>query len=191
VKKLLLALVATAAMLAGCASPRTASFTDGSVTNITSAEATTLAKVAARSAKVTSVQTNQKPILKLVGHPGKPITMDLASFEVYVPQDLNVLLAEQASEVSENVQVLDRVARMGERVVAPLAAIGFAADVAKRKSDNALAAQLDANATQRASDEADAATTDSLVQGLKEKPQVIFATPYVPPTESAVIPAVE
>jgi cell division protein ZapA (FtsZ GTPase activity inhibitor) len=172
-KTLITSLSAVALLLGGCASPRTAEISDGKIKNITSAEATTLAKADIRQKKVADVQKNAKPLLRFEAHDGQPITINAKVFEVNAPQDIRELLSEQASEVSENVQVLDRVARMGERVVVPLAAVGFAADVAKRRSDNAKTVALDDNTTRRAEIAADAAMNADLVEAAQKDPLVI------------------
>jgi cell division protein ZapA (FtsZ GTPase activity inhibitor) len=166
-------LSAVALLLGGCASPRTAEISEGKIKNITSAEATTLAKADFRQKKVADVLKNAPPLVRFEAHDGQPITINAKVFEVNAPMDIRELLAEQASEVSENVQVLDRAVRLGERVVAPMAAIGFAADVAKRKSDNARAVALDYNATRRAEIAADAALNADLVEAAQKDPLVI------------------
>lgn len=177
--------VAMAMFLAACASPRTATIEDGKIKNITSAEATTLAKADIRQKKVADVQKNAKPLLRLEAHAGQAITINAKVFEVNAPQDIRELLAEQASEVSENVQVLDRVVRAGERVVVPLAAVGFAADVAKRRSDNAKAVSLDYNATRRAEVGANADAVGSLVDALAEKPDYFVLPAGATPVATA------
>lgn len=184
----LLAVAVAAGLLAGCASPRTAEISDGKIKNITSAEATTLAKADIRQKKVADVQKNAKPLLRLEAHAGQAITINAKVFEVNAPQDIRELLAEQASEVSENVQVLDRVVRVGERVVVPLAAVGFAADVAKRRSDNAKAVSLDSNATRRAEVASDAETVGSLVDALAEKPDYFVLPAGATPVATAATP---
>ena len=70
-----LIIIAAALALAACASPRNATIEDGKVTNITSAEATTLMLGEQRRSKVQDVQTNQKPIVRITANAGKPITM--------------------------------------------------------------------------------------------------------------------
>ncbi len=162
--------VAMAMVLAACASPRTATIEDGKVTNITSAEAVTLVKQDTRRQKVADVQTNQKPILKLTAHADKPIQIDAASLEVYVPIDPNVLLAEQPDSVSENVQMVREARGAAREVLVPVALGKFAADVAKRKSDNAKIVSLDANATRRAESAAQAGLVSDLVEAATEKP---------------------
>lgn len=107
--------------LAACASPRDAKIKDGEISGITSAEATTLAKVDQRQKKVESVQKNAKPILSIKGHPGKPITIDAETFEVNVPIDPAILLAEQPSEVSENVQIIQEIRGIARETVVPVA----------------------------------------------------------------------
>ena len=180
-KTLITALSVVALLLGGCASPRTAEISDGNIKNITSAEATTLAKADIRQKKVADVQKNAKPLLRLEAHDGQAITINAKVFEVNAPQDIRELLAEQASEVSENVQVLDRAVRAGERVVVPLATVGFAADVAKRRSDNARVVALDEGVTRRAEVQANADTVGTLVDALTAPPEAI--APVVPATQ--------
>ena len=119
-------IIAAALALAACASPREAKIKDGEISGITSAEATTLAKGDQRQKKVADVQKNQKPIVKLVARGDKPITIDAASFEVYVPIDPAILLAEQPSEVSENVQIVREVRGIARETVVPLSIAGAA-----------------------------------------------------------------
>ena len=129
--------MAMAMFLAACASPRTATIEDGKVTNITSSEAVTLVKQDTRRQKVADVQTNQKPILKLTANAGKPISIDAASLEVYVPIDPNVLLAEQADSVSENIQMAREVRGGLKEVAVPLGAAALLVSGQKNSSDNA------------------------------------------------------
>jgi hypothetical protein len=103
-----LSILAIALSLAACAAPN-ATFSDGSVSGLSGAQATTLVKGAQRSTKVSNILDKQKPILKLVAHEGKPITIDAALVEVSMPIDANILLAEQPSEVSEGVQMVREV----------------------------------------------------------------------------------
>jgi len=153
-------------LLVGCASPRNATIENGKVSNITSAEATTLMKGEQRRAKVADVQENQKSILKMVGHPGKPITIDAALFEINVPMDVKELLAEQASEVSENVQMFDRVVRFGERTVVPL--VGIGALVSDRKDVRASTERI-----QEASIAADANKSDAALAAASKAPIIL------------------
>lgn len=139
-RHLTIILVLAAAVLAGCSAPRTSSITDGQVTGLTSAEAVTLTKQEIRRAKVEDVQTNQKPIVKLVAHPGKPISIDAQSFEVYVPIDPNVLLAEQADSVSEEVQMMREVRGTARETLVPLGLGGMA--MADRKDARASAERI-------------------------------------------------
>jgi hypothetical protein len=126
------------ALLAACASPRNASIEDGKVTNITSAEATTLMKQDIRRAKVEDVQKNAKPIFELKAKAGQKIEISgVESITVNVPQDLRELLAEQASEVSENVQLFREVRGIGKDVVVPLGVAGLLVSDRKNASNNA------------------------------------------------------
>jgi cell division protein ZapA (FtsZ GTPase activity inhibitor) len=165
VKKTLITLAAVGLLLAGCASPRTASIESGKITNLTSAEALTLAKQDIRQKKVADVQKNAKPLIRLEAHAGQPITINAKVFEVNAPQDIRELLAEQASEVSENLMMFREVRGVLRETVVPMAAIGWAADVAKRRSDNARQvsiAEIEADA-QTASESIAAASKDPLV----------------------------
>ena len=166
-------LSAAALLLGGCASPRTAEISEGKIKNITSAEATTLAKADMRQKKVADVQKNARPLLRLEAHDGQPITINAKVFEVNAPMDIRELLSEQSSEVSENVQMVREARGVLREAVVPLAAVGFAADVAKRKSDNARAVALDYNATRRAEIAADAALNADLVEAAQKDPLVI------------------
>lgn len=184
-KKNFIAVVVVAALLSACASPRNATLKNGEISNITSAEATTLARDNIRQKKVEDVQKNAKPIFELKAQPGQTIQISgVESITVNVPQDLRELLAERPSEVSENVQVLDRMVRAGERVVVPLTLGKFAADVAKRRSDNAKAVALDNNATRRAEAQSQSETVGDLIDALTAKPDYFVlpagATPVAP-----------
>jgi predicted small secreted protein len=132
-----LTLVAACFVLAACASPRTASFTNGSVTNLSSAEATTLGKQVIRKDKVKAVMDDHKPIVRFEAHDGQPITINAKVFEVNVPLDVRELLAEQASETSENVQLFREVRGIGKDVVVPLGVAGLLVSDRKNSSNNA------------------------------------------------------
>ena len=173
-KKTLALLAAAAVLAAGCASPRTAEISDGKIKNITSAEATTLAKADIRQKKVADVQKNAQPLLKITAKPGEVMSFaGVASIEVHAPMDLRELLSEQGDVLSENVQMFREVRGTLRETVVPLAAIGFAADVAKRKSDNAKTVALDDNTTRRAEIAADAAMNADLVEAAQKDPLVI------------------
>ena len=114
-------IIAAALALTACASPRNATIEDGKVSNITSAEATTLMLGEQRRAKVQDVQTNQKPIFQVTAKAGEDIVFKgVASIEINVPLDLNILMAERQSETSENVQVLREVRQGLKDVAVPL-----------------------------------------------------------------------
>ena len=173
---LLFASLAAVALLGACASPRNATIEDGKVTNITSAEAVTLVKQDTRRQKVADVQTNQKPILKLTAHAGKPIQIDAASLEVFVPQDLNVLMAEQADAVSENVQLFREVRGIGKDVVVPLGVAGLL--VIDRKNANNNGARIEeARSAERTAQTS--AMADLAAQGMDHasKPSTIVQVP--------------
>lgn len=119
-------ILAATLVLAACASPRTASITDGKVSNITSAEAVTLVKQDIRQKKVADVQKNAKPIFELKAIPGQVIQISgVESLTVNVPQDLRELLAEQPDAVSENVQMAREVVN-GVRAATPVLLGGMA-----------------------------------------------------------------
>lgn len=162
--------VAMAMVMTACASPRNATIEDGKVTNITSAEAVTLVKQDVRRKKVEDVQKNAKPLLRLEAHAGQAITINAKVFEVNAPQDIRELLAEQDDSVSENVQMVREYRGAAREVLVPVALGKFAADVAKRKSDNAKIVSLDANATRRAESAAQAGLVSDLVEAATEKP---------------------
>lgn len=181
-KKLLI--IAAAMFLAACASPRNATVEDGKVTNITSAEAVTLMKGEQRRTKVQDVQTNAKPIFKMVGHPGKPITIDAASFEVNVPLDIAVLMAEQPDAVSENVQMFREVRGFAKETIVPLGLGAMLLEDRKNASSNALeASRIQAETDQQRTQ----ATADLTTQAIDaaSKPPVILQVPL----GSSILPA--
>lgn len=115
-----------AVVMAACASPRDAKIEEGKISNISSAEAVTLMKRQQRKEKVDMVMDSQKPVVSFVAHKGKPITIDAERFEVYMPLDTELLLAEEADAVSENVQLLREVRGIGRETVTPIAIGGMA-----------------------------------------------------------------
>jgi len=124
--KRILILVATLALAACTTSPRTAVIEDGKVTNLTSAEATTLVKQDIRQRKVADVQKNAKPIFELKAQPGQTILISgVESLTVNVPLDTRELLAEQPDSVSENVQMAGQVVN-GIRAAGPILLGGMA-----------------------------------------------------------------
>lgn len=178
-------IIAAAATLTACASPRNATIKDGEVSNITSAEAVTLMKGEQRRAKVTDVQKNAQPIFKMVGHPGKPITIDAASFEINVPLDLDVLMAEQPDAVSENVQLFREVRGFAKETVVPLGLGTLLYKDSKNASANSLeAARIEAE-TERQRNESTANLTTQAIDAAS-KPPVIVQVPLgssILPTE--------
>lgn len=122
----LITAMAMAIIMSACASPRNAKIQDGKIENISSAEAVTLMKRQQRKEKVDMVMENQKPIVSLVAHKGKPITIDAEKFEVYMPLDTELLLAEEADAVSENVQLVREARGIGRETVVPIAIGGMA-----------------------------------------------------------------
>ncbi|MDO9252642.1 MAG: hypothetical protein Q7U48_13965 [Hydrogenophaga sp.] len=156
--------------LGACASPRTATLKDGEITHITSAEAVTLAKQGIRKDKVADVQKNAKPMVRMEAHAGQPITINAKVFEVYVPQDLNVLLAETPDAVSENVQMADKAVRFLERVAVPLGLGAMALnDRNNQRASNERINETNAQ-TEREQNAASADQTSAFVEALTEKP---------------------
>lgn len=124
--KRILILAATLALAACTTSPRNAIIEDGKVTNLTSAEATTLVKQDIRQKKVADVQKNAKPIFELKAQPGQTILISgVESLTVNVPLDTRELLAEQPDSVSENVQMAGQVVN-GIRAAGPVLLGGMA-----------------------------------------------------------------
>lgn len=145
----LIAAMFMAFFLSACVtSPRDAKIQDGKIENISSAEAVTLMKRQQRKEKVDMVMDSQKPIVSLVAHKGKPITIDAEKFEVYVPLDTELLLAEEADAVSENVQMVREVRGIARETVVPIAIGGMA--LSDRNNARAAAskqAEIDAKAS--------------------------------------------
>jgi hypothetical protein len=174
---LLLASLAAVALLAACASPRNATIEDGKVTNITSAEATTLMKQDIRRAKVEDVQKNAKPIFEIKAKAGQKIEISgVESITVNVPQDLRELLAEQASEVSENVQLFREVRGIGKDVVVPLGVAGLLVSDRKNSSNNAARIE-EARSAERGAQSQAMADIASEGMGYAAKPPLIVTTP--------------
>ena len=155
--------LALSIVLAACASPRTASIQDGKITGITGAEATTLAKADLRQKKVDAVQKAQKPIVRMVANQGQPITINAAVFEVYVPMDEALLLAEQPSETSENVQLFREVRGMARETFVPLGLGAIALTDRNRARASAERIAAEEGQTERARLAAQAAQTDRLL----------------------------
>lgn len=178
-------IVAAALALAACASPRTAKIEDGKVINITSAEATTLMKQEIRRTKVEDVQKNAKPIFELKAKAGQKIEISgVESITVNVPQDLRELLAEQASEVSENVQVLREVRGIGKDVVVPLGVAGLVVSDRKNASNNAARIEEARSAERTAQTEA---MTSLASDGMEAA--AVPTTIVTVPAGSSVLPA--
>ena len=168
-----LASLALAALLAACASPKTASITDGKISGISSAEAVTLVKQDNRRQLVNDVQDKQRPIVRLVAHKDRPITIDAASFEVYVPIAPELLLAEQPDAVSENVQILREVRGIGRETVMPIALGGMALADRNSARSAATAQQAAALEAQAAREAAQAAQSERLIEAVIEKPPFV------------------
>jgi hypothetical protein len=168
-----LASLALATLLAACASPKTASITDGKISGISSSEAVTLVKQDNRRQLVKQVQDDQKPIVKFVAHKDRPITIDAASFEVYVPIAPELLLAEQPDAVSENVQVLREVRGIARETVMPIALGGMALSDRNSARSAASAQQAAALEAQAARDAAQAAQVERLTDAAMEKPPFV------------------
>lgn len=156
-----------AVVMAACVSPPTASITDGRISNITSAEATTLMKRQQRHEKVQTVINNQKPIVKLVAQKGQPITIQAESFEVFVPLNEELLLAEEADAVSENIQMAREIRGIGRETVVPIAIGGMALS----DRNNARSA-----ATRQAEAEADAAVKMETLRSAERQTMIERAT---------------
>jgi hypothetical protein len=178
-----LASLALVALLAACASPKNASITDGKITGISSAEAVTLVKQDNRRQLVKQVQDDQKPIVKLVAHKDRPITIDAASFEVYVPIDPTLLLAEQPDAVSENIQILREVRGIGRETVMPIALGGMALADRNNARSAATAQQAAALEAQTAREAAQAEQVNRLTEALAERPPFLTV-----PEGAAVLP---
>lgn len=168
-----LASLALAALLAACASPKTASITDGKITGISSAEAVTLVKQDNRRQLVNDVQEKQRPIVKLVAHKDRPITIDAASFEVYVPIAPELLLAEQQDAVSETVQILREGRGILRETAVPLAIGGMALADRNSARSASTAQQAAALEAQGARDAAQAAQVERLTDALAERPPIV------------------
>lgn len=165
--------LALAALLAACASPKTAGITEGKITGISSAEAVTLVKQDNRRQLVNDVQDKQRPIVKLVAHKDRPITIDAASFEVYVPIAPDLLLAEQPDAVSENLQMLREVRGIARETVMPIALGGMALADRNNARSAAAAGQAAALEAQAARDAAQAAQVERLTDAVTEKPPFV------------------
>lgn len=173
-RNILLAIALAAGLvLVGCASPRNATIEDGKVTNITSAEATTLMKKDIRQKKVEDVQKNQKPIIKMTALNGQPITINAAAFEVYVPLDLAVLMSEEADAVSENVQMFREFRGMAKETIVPLAVAAAVLESNKADAQASKEVALDAGATRRAEVAANSTLQNNLASKIQRDPLVL------------------
>lgn len=160
-------------LLGACASPRTATIEDGKVTNLSSAEATTLMKKDIRQKKVADVQTNQKPIVKITAHNGKPITIDAGVFEVYVPLDLAVLMSEEADTVSENVQIVREARGILKETAVPLAVAAAVLESNKADAKANKEVALSAQETRRAEVAANSELANGLASKIQRDPLVL------------------
>lgn len=165
--------LAASLVLVGCASPRNATIKDGEVSNLTSAEATTLMKKDLRQKKVADVQINQKPIVRLTAQNGKPITIDAGVFEVFVPLDLAVLMSEEADAVSENVQMFREVRGVLKETVVPLAVAAALLESNKADAQASKEVALDAGETRRAELAANGALNNNLASKIQRDPLVL------------------
>lgn len=166
-----LAVIVASALLAACASPRTATLTNGSITNITSAEATTLAKQSNRTQRANDVMDKAPPIFQMKAIPGQKIEISgVESITVNVPIDQKLMMADDADVTSENVQMFDRAVRFGEKVVAPVAAAKLLIDDRKdARASSERITQINAE-TQRQENNTAAAQTSALLEAVTEKP---------------------
>jgi len=174
-------------ILAACTtSPRTAVIENGKVTNLTSAEATTLVKQDIRQKKVADVQKNAKPIFELKAQPGQTIQISgVESLTVNVPLDTRELLAEQPDSVSENVQMAGQIVN-GIRAAGPvlLGGMALADRNSARKSATAqaeIAAEASAQMETLRSAERQSLTSQAIEAA--EKPPLVLHAPAAPVQE--------
>lgn len=184
--------IIAALALTACASAPTASITDGKIDRITSAEAVTLVKQETRLRKVAEAQKNAKPIFELKAQPGQTIQLTgVESITVNVPQDLGILMAEQADSVSEGVQLFREARGIFRETVVPLGLGGMALSdrnngraSAERinVSNNATAERINAanNATATATAAAQTEQTNALIEAIIAKPEVPAAAVEAP-----------
>lgn len=133
------------------------------------------------NAKVTAPQ---KAIVSMKAHPGQQITINAAEFTVWQPTSPadDIKAPAQAKSTFER-----NTAAVGGLLkdATPIVLGGMA--LSDRKDARASAERIAESEaeTERARDAAQAEQNASLIQGLKEKPQVIFATPHAAPTTPA------
>lgn len=172
--KRIITIIAAALALAACGtSPKTAKIENGKIENISSAEAVTLMKREQRHDKVKTVIDTQKPIVRLEAHAGKPITIDAKTFEVFVPLDTGLLLAEEADAVSEEVQMAREVRGIARETVVPLGLGGMAlSDRNNARTAAVRTAEIEASAAvemeELRSAERQASRTDPIILTLPE-----------------------
>lgn len=160
-------------LLGACASPRTASIKDGEVTNLSSAEATTLMKKDIRQKKVADVQKNYKPIVRFESQDGKPIEIHAKVFEVNVPLDLTTLMSEEADTVSENVQMVGQVRGILKETVVPLAVAAAVLESNKADAKANKEVALSAQETRRAEVAANSELANGLASKIQRDPLVL------------------
>lgn len=130
------------------------------------------------------VNTPQKAIVSMKAHPGQQITINAAEFTVWQPTSPadDIKAPAQAKSTFER-----NTAAVGGLIkdATPVVLGGMA--LSDRKDARASAERIaDSEAeTERARDAAQAEQNAALIQGLKEKPQVIFATQHAAPTTPA------
>lgn len=158
-------------LLAGCASPRTAKIENGKISNITSAEATTLLKQDNRTQRANDVMKNSKPIFKLTALPGETITLGgVASMEVNVPLDTEVLMADQPDVTSENVQMFREVRGFARETIVPL---GLGYQLLQDRKDSRAAGLEEARIRAAEREAQNDAYSDTVRQVLEKDPMVI------------------
>jgi hypothetical protein len=161
-------------LLTGCASPRDAKITNGQVENITSAEAVTLVKQNERSKRAKAVQTDAKPIFKLVAQPGQVITFGgVQSVEVNVPIDPALLMSDAPDAVSENVQLLREARGVLRETVVPL---GLGYQVLQDRKDSR-AAGLEESRLRAAAQSEQNQTQADLVRQMLDKDPIVITVP--------------
>lgn len=167
------AIVVALIILAGCASPRNASITNGNISNLTSAEATTLVKQSNRTTRANNVMQNSPPIFQMKAQPGQKIEISgVESITVNVPIDPALLMADQPDVTSENVQMF-REGVNGIGAATPLVLGGMA--LSDRK--DARAAGLEESRIRSAERAAqNAAQADLVNRVLNKDPLILIGT---------------
>jgi hypothetical protein len=167
-------ILAAALLLAACASPRTASITDGKISNITSAEATTLVKQDNRTKRANDMMKNAPPIFKLTALPGQKIEISgVQSLEVNVPIDQALIMADQPDVTSENVQMFREVRGFARETVVPL---GLGYQLLSDRKD-ARAASLEEARIRSAERAAENAQQADMVRQVLDRPATIITLP--------------